>query len=248
MGRPFATKHLPVSAQAAAMRRRSFTALLTLGAAGCLGASPGTDDSASTGQTDRTDRPKRTTTRDTAAGTDAGPVTDGPSDTSTPDPSEIPPPPGDSTFADAACPPVLDACYHQATAESRAYVRPSTERAPPQETIEFTLVNRGDASLFFGPYHWRIWRAEGGSWTDLSPAAKLDLGGMLSPGGTYSWTAEIDAEGGAVWPDDRNSEDATVAFTPGRYCFGIDVDAETETENEDVSVGVVGCLFEVTEA
>lgn len=51
-------------------------------------------------------------------------------------------------------------------------------------------------------------------------------------------------------PGDRSAEGNAVAFTPGRYCFGVDVDVETEGETDDDrdSLGTVGCLFEVTES
>lgn len=211
------------------MRRRQFTALLPLSLAGCVASEPGSGGD----PTEETASP--TETRAPATSDDR-------TDSKTSESTETASPPGKSRFAGEDCPPVLDACYHEATAKSKAYVRPSKERATRGETVEFTLVNRSDAEYFIGPYHWRIWREAGGSWTDLSPEAKLDLGAILQSGATYSWTAEIDADGGEVWPDDRNSEGATIAFTPGRYCFGIDVDAETENE----SLGTVGCLFEVT--
>ena len=217
------------------MRRRTVTALLATGLAGCLASGP-SESNASTGTPAGTD---------TSRGARSSPPTHGPSDTSTTDPDETPPPPGDSTFADTACPPVLDACYHQATAESRAYVRPSTEGAPLRETVEFTLANRSGASLFFGPYHWQIWRREGGRWVDHSPAAKLDLGHSLEPAGSYTWSAVVDPQGGEVWPGDRSAEGATVELPAGRYAFGIAVDAESGDDAE--SLGTVGCLFEVTE-
>lgn len=53
-------------------------------------------------------------------------------------------------------------------------------------------------------------------------------------------------------PGDRSAEGNAVAFTPGRYCFGIDVDVDAETEGETDDdpdlLGTVGCLFEVTES
>lgn len=218
------------------MRRRTYAALLGAGLAGCVSGGP-----ASTA-----DEP---TAAGSPRGTQASPASEGPTDTSTPNPSRTPPLPGDSAFADADCPRVLDACYHRATAESRAYVRPSVERAPAPETVAFTLLNRSDVSLSFGPYHWRIWRKGGVGWTDLGPEEMLDLGAIVEPGQSYSWTAVLDPEGGEVLPGDRSAEGSTVAFTPGRYCFGIDVHAETEewTDDDRDPLGTVGCLFAVTE-
>lgn len=146
-------------------------------------------------------------------------------------------------FDGADCPPVLDACYHDASAESRAFVRPSVERVPPNETVNFTLVNRSDASLFFGPYHWRIWREEVGGWTDLGPDEMLDLGYSLPPDDGYDWTAVVDPDAGEVLPGERSSAGHTIAFSPGRYCFGVDVSSEGGGE----SLGTFGALFEVRE-
>lgn len=209
------------------MRRRTYAALLAAGFAGCVSSSGGTPS----------DSPQATHSRDQSPSA-------GSSTTSSPPPrSETPDPPGESVFAGADCPSVLDACYHEATAESRAYVRPSIERVPPNETVDFTLANRSDVSLFFGPYHWRIWREEPLGWTDLGPDEMLDLGYSLPPSEGYEWTAVVDPAGGEVMPGDRSAEGSTVEFAPGRYCFGIDV----STEDGGESLGTLGALFEVQE-
>lgn len=198
------------------------------GLAGCTGAPSPTPTEPSPSPTPpRTPNATVTTTRG---------ATDPPDSTATADP------PGESRFADRPCPPMLDSCYHRATAETPVFVRPSAERVDLGETVELSLVNRIDGSVFFGPYYWTVWREDGDGWTNVdSRDAVEDLGAEIEPGETYTWTVPVDTEGDRTYGSHRAA--VGVEFEPGVYCFGVrDVPLSGD---EDAERGAPGALFEV---
>jgi hypothetical protein len=215
------------------MRRRPLLAFLATGLAGCAGDS----DDPTTGTSSSPGSATPTATADPTSNT----RTTDPPTAATPTPTdERPPPPGESAFAGEPCPPVLDACYHRADAASPAFVRPSVERVTLRDTVSFTLVNRSDGTVTFGPFYYRIWRrADGGEWTPVDEREHvLDLGAEMPPGGSVEWVVDVSATGSAA-PADWTGETRRVEFSPGRYCFGV------EDVGGDASAGTVGCLFEV---
>ncbi|KTG09160.1 hypothetical protein AUR64_15305 [Haloprofundus marisrubri] len=120
------------------------------------------------------------------------------------------------------------------------YVRPSAERAEMGDSIEFSLVNRTNNALFFGPYHWEIWRESEERWTNADSRDYVeDLGAEIESGDEYSWTVPIDTDGDRTMNSGRAG--VGLAFESGRYCFGI---GPVEVVGGR-SHGTVGALFEV---
>lgn len=160
----------------------------------------------------------------------------------TADPNTTADPPGESRFADRECPPMLDGCYHRATAETPVFVRPSAERVEMSETVELSLVNRSGGTVSFGPYYWTVWREEGGEWTNVDPRDAIeDLGAEVEPGGTYAWTVPVEV--GDDGTDGHHRAAAAVDFYPGLYCFGLR--EAPLSGGEDAEEGTLGALFEV---
>ncbi|QLG27797.1 hypothetical protein HUG10_09640 [Halorarum halophilum] len=208
--------------------RRAVLAALA-GLAGCTG-------------TQSAPSPSRTEPSPTRPGTANDTVTTTRGTTDLPDPTATADPPGESRFADRPCPPMLDGCYHRATAETPVFVHPSAEEVELDGTVELSLVNRSDGSVFFGPYYWTVWREDDDGWTNVDPRdAVEDLGAEIEPGGTYTWTVPVEVgDGGA---DTAHRAAGGVDFEPGLHCFGVrDVPLSGD---EDAEKGTPGALFEV---
>ncbi|WP_267639972.1 hypothetical protein [Haloarchaeobius amylolyticus] len=148
-------------------------------------------------------------------------------ETSAPGPS----PDGDSRFAGTTFPPVPladeTAWFHDATPETPVYLRPSTERAQLPAAIEFTLVNRGNRTLFGNQTRWVLYELVDGVWESRSHHTLVDVGSPLWPGDAQRWRLRARADTVLPCDPDRPAEPSVGDLAPGTYAFWVEYSPES---------------------
>ncbi|WP_224448862.1 hypothetical protein [Haloprofundus salilacus] len=158
----------------------------------------------------------------------------------TPDPTLVGDSPGESRFADESCPNDVDGCYHESTAETAIYLRPSAEEVEIGDEAEFSLVNRLDGRISINPFAWTIWRERDGGWENVDVREMIEEPADQIPSGeSWTWTVPVDTEGDRTYDSDRAA--VGVEFESGRYCL----DASRAVWGVDTDRVALGALFEV---
>lgn len=76
--------------------------------------------------------------------------------------------------------------YHEADRETRAFVRPSTERLELDGRAEFEMINNSHESLSCG--HWDLHKLVDGKWFHVGPGGHFSDCRMVSAGGRTTWS------------------------------------------------------------
>ncbi|WP_424002555.1 hypothetical protein ACOZ4I_02125 [Haloarcula salina] len=76
--------------------------------------------------------------------------------------------------------------YHEADAETAAFVRPSTERLALDGRVDFEMVNHSREGLQCG--HWDLYKLVDGQWFHVAPRVHTAECGLLPAGGREEWS------------------------------------------------------------
>jgi hypothetical protein len=76
--------------------------------------------------------------------------------------------------------------YHAADTESKAFVRPSTERLELDGLVSFEMVNNSRETLRCG--HWNLYKLVDGEWFHVAPTVHTDDCRGLPAGGRKQWS------------------------------------------------------------
>ena len=103
--------------------------------------------------------------------------------------TDRPGPTGESRFAGrSVSPPGASETtwFHRADTETRAFLRPETERLTLDGTVAFEMVNHSQERLQCG--HWDLHKLVDGEWFHVWPTHHFSYCAVLGPGGVESWS------------------------------------------------------------
>lgn len=98
-----------------------------------------------------------------------------------------PGPPDESRFAGQDVPALPDEdqmrWFHEATAETKRFLRPDTEQVELPATIEFDLRNHSRETMGGNPHYWRVYKLVDEQWYPVEPWEWTQPYQSLQPGG-----------------------------------------------------------------
>ena len=101
--------------------------------------------------------------------------------------------------------------YHEATRETQAFVRPSTERLELDGRAEFEMINNSHEPLSCG--HWNLYKFVDGQWFHVGPGGHFSDCRVLRSGGRKTWS--LRAFNGEPVPCDENHLGITRGYLGG---------------------------------
>ncbi|WP_226021962.1 hypothetical protein [Halomicrobium salinisoli] len=160
--------------------------------------------------------------------------------------ADSPGPDGDSRFDGRSVPSIGSGedemtvtWYHEADADTRAFVRPSTERLELNGRAEFEAINHSPEELRCG--HWYLHKLVDGEWFFVGPASHTADCRALTPGDRKQWV--LRAYGGEAVSSDEHATHTAGYLGGGTY--GVVAGYGLETDNSGALVELVGDSVEV---
>ncbi|WP_435358762.1 hypothetical protein [Haloarchaeobius sp. DFWS5] len=132
-----------------------------------------------------------------------------------------------SRFADESfpsVPPHFDETtwFHDATATTEVYLRPSTERASLPAAVEFTLVNRGERRLRGPDLNWGLYELVDGDWAARHTHGAVDIETFVEVGEEKTWRLRARRDEVLHCDPDDYAEPSVGNLSPGRYAFWVE--------------------------
>lgn len=108
--------------------------------------------------------------------------------------TNAPGPASASRFEGATVPALPDttsmAWYHNASPQTVAYLKPTTERADLPANVAFTLINHARQPLTGNPYYWKLLKLVNGEWFHIAPGGWPVPLAAVAPGAMKTWTLQ----------------------------------------------------------